>query len=629
VGGSFRPNPALPRSGFIGWTFADWKTVALRGSSRHNRCQIAFRGFLSNRQSLAALLGADACASDAELLSLAYRQNPAEFVLRLDGEFAAAIIDHTSHSITLAHDVVGMMPLFYYQRHDCFAFATHLAGLIPFAGPAAGFDQEYFADFLSFGQATTDRTPFGSIRRLLPGEGIRWTPDNFKRLRIWSISSVDCEVPVRAAEQEEQFTELLTNAVRGACAHASTVWTELSGGLDSSTVAALLAASGQPNPAAVGVVYPDWPDADEQHLARLVANHLRLPFHAINGCIHRPFVDPPGNFIGEPSPLSYSGSLLREWDRILEEHRVSVLLTGMGGDEVLGGFPGMPVHLSDPLFDGNLRATIDLIKAWRNGVHRSWHYAIRVLTLAPALRHLRGYQVWHVPSNGIPDWIESSYKASMRLEHRSRCRVAPRCHKPGRQYLADVFWLHAMSIANRGQRSPGYDIRHPLLYRPLLEFMTSLPWDRKLLPALDRILHRQAMRGVLPDRVRLRRTKGGGTWSLVEGLRQSEPWTELLSKNPYLVEFGIANPGRWRLAIERARLGYTQSDRYFMAGVSLETWFYQFYSASPEREIDVRTAESLVREPQGLDEFHFAGVPLTCRNPNSDNLDALEHLTVL
>ena len=574
-----------PPAGFTGFVNQEQTKIILSGAETQHACHVAFRGYLSNRRSLRCRLAVGEFASDAQLIAAAYRDRPENFVLQLDGQFAAVIVDAECETIILAHDPVGFSPLFYTSGLENFAFSTHLVDLIDSAGVSDGLDQEYIADFLAFGQPTTERTPFKCIRRLLPGEMIRWKArQSSNRRRIWSVAQIEASIPANAEQQAEQLTHLLNEAVAAAAGSHARVWTELSGGLDSSTVAAISVRNGL-QISGVGVTYPQWPTADESGYARLVAERLNIPYYAIDGCVFRPFCAPPGDFIGEPSPLSYTGALLGEWDRLLGENGVTALMTGMGGDEVLGANPGLPIHLSDPLFDGHLQAFLGDLKAWKSSTGRSWYYVLKVLGLAAAARHLRGRQVWHVPSSGLPGWIDRSFRRSMLLDRRCARRLAPGCLHPGRQFLADVLWLHAMNISNRGQRRSTYEILHPLLDRALIEFMACLPWRLKVMPDQDRILHRQALETLLPDQVRLRRSKGGGTWSLVEGLRQAPWWLDFLTNDPFIVQYGLVDREKWRLAVERARLGHTGSDRYFMAAVSLETWFYQLRNVSsvPER----------------------------------------------
>ena len=568
------PMPGVTPGGFVGCVSSSRPTLIVPQGTIHAGYQVAFRGYIANRPDLLLDLEARPDASNASLVALACRRYGVRAVLQLQGEFAAVVVDDIGGEAFIIHDALGLCPVFYASSASRLLFTTHLADLAGLI-TSEELDAEYLADFLAYGQPTGERTPFKSIRRLLPGELLRWSPGGARRVAIWSAAAVNTPIPVTEQEQEEQFLHLLHRAVRGAGTGPGVAWTELSGGLDSSTVTCIAAQQGFPQLAAVSVVYPRWESANERECMRTVTEHLQIPLHELDGCTHMPFAAPVGDFIGEPSPLAFTGSLSQARDRLLHEQGVSLLLTGMGGDEVMGGNPGLPYHLSDSLFDGHAATAFKNVLRWSRSGSRSLGYTFWSLVLRPALRHLRGLQVWEVPSHHLPDWIDGLYRDAMNLRDRCSLRLAPRGRTPGRQFVADVYWLMAMTIANRGQREVRYDIRHPLLSRPLLEFMTCLSWEQKLRPESDRVLQRRALQGILPEAIRTRTTKGGGTWALVEGLRQSESWCELLTRAPHIVERGMADRERWSLAVRRARLGHTQSDRYLMAGISLESWFGQ------------------------------------------------------
>jgi len=147
-------------------------------------------------------------------------------------------------------------------------------------------DREYVADFVAFGQVTGQRTPLASIRRLEPGEAIDWSPTALTRHRIWSLAHSNVEVPRDETEREARVLELIGDAVDAACAVGEPVWTELSGGLDSSTVTAMAASRGKPGLTAVSVIYRQRPQDDEERYMRAVVQRFGLSFAPIDGCAY-------------------------------------------------------------------------------------------------------------------------------------------------------------------------------------------------------------------------------------------------------------------------------------------------------------------------------------------------------
>ncbi|HWT07028.1 MAG TPA: asparagine synthase-related protein [Xanthomonadales bacterium] len=134
-----------------------------------------------------------------------------------------------------------------------------------------------------------------------------------------------------------------------------------------------------------------------------------------------------------------------------------------------------------------------------------------------------------------------------------------------------------MSIATAliPRRRKVYEQRHPLLYRPLVEFMAGVPWEQKLRPRCDRYLQRRALEGVLPELIRRRATKGNGNPAIVEGLRRSRDWIAYLCDDPQLAQRGIVDRERWRTVVRQASVGQTHDDKNFLAAVAVEVWLKQ------------------------------------------------------
>ena len=536
-------------------------------------CRILFRGHLAHRRELAERFGAAPGASAEELLARAYRRHGEALTRVVLGEYAAVVLDVAAHTALLVHDALGIVPLFYAERSGELTFATHLTTLVEALG-VRQLDEEYIADFLATGEIPGARTPYAQVQRLLPGEVLRWANERVGSRFAWTLAQADAELPASDAGYDERIVQLVHDAVRAALDEDERVFAELSGGLDSSTVVSAAASAGRALDA-VSFVYSRWPPADERRFMEAVAERWNVTLHPIDASELLPFSEPPAGFFAEPTPSIYMGRLARARDELLASHGADVLLTGTGGDEVFGSDAGMPFHLGDALFTGRPWRALQDVSEWggrgaRSMLHSVWHEL-----LAPAVRHVRGRQVWRVPSKDLPDWIDREYRAARALDTRCEGRLSPRCATPSRQFVADALWNIALNLGTRAQRGVRHDTRHPLLYLPLVEFMSCAPPHYKVRPGADRVLQRRALRGILPEAVLRRRSKASGSWGLVEGIRRSSAWCELLSDRPEMVERGIADRERWRLAVRQARVGQLHGDRFFMTGVALEAWLQQ------------------------------------------------------
>ena len=545
----------------------------------HLGCRILTCGFIAGREALCEQLGLarPLRPSDCELLAHAYRAWGRDLQAHVLGEYAAVVYDQREQTALLTHDALGVTPLFYSRRAGGIAFATDIIDLID-DDAAAMVDDEYLADFLAWGFTTTERTPYTPIRRVLPGHSMVWSSGELRALRTWNLSDAPNVRCRDDAEYEERFRALLSAGVRAARGPSGPTWVSLSGGLDSSSIAAIAARDDAHDLAAYSVVSSTWPEADESRWMRAVVEHCNLPWHTVEIETMLPFSQLPGGFHGEPTHAVIGEQQLQIENTLLRSHGANVMLSGHAGDVVLCASQGdVPTHLADPLFDGNALGALRAMNAWRNGARdgRSWsHWLLRSL-VEPAADHVRGRRVRSVDRTVLPPWFEPAYARATRLEQRMSRRVATHCRTPGRQMLWDALWMMSTATASVPRRRMTYATRNPLLYRPLVEFMWGIPWEQKLRPRCDRYLQRRALKGVLPELVRRRATKGSGNPSMVEGLRRSRDWFGYLCDTPLIAERGIVDAGRWRLAVRQAGVGQTHDDRFFLAAVAVEVWLKQ------------------------------------------------------
>jgi len=543
-------------------------------------CQILVRGYLADRNALRRQLGLDPVGqlSDSEILAHAFRRWGQELQAHVNGEYAAVILDLSAGAALLTHDALGLMPLFFSHRNDGLSFATHLADLVDVA-TSDTLDAEYLADFLVFGGVTSERTPYPSVKRLLPGQSLWWSDGRLRQIRSWNLADVP---PLRCrddAEYEEQFRGLLHSGVQAALAPAGATCIALSGGLDSSSIACVAAGCQARDLVAYSIVCPGWPEVDEQRWMQAVVDRCNLSWEKVDMESVLPFAVLPSDFQGEPSQAAVDEKQIRTQEEVLASRGITIMLNGHGGDTVLGASTGaVPAHLADPLFDGKPITALRAVRHWKEDSQeqRSYFYWVVRTLLQPALDHLRARQVRGADRRSpVCPWIKRAYATEMRLEQRARQRLTPRCDHPGRQSLWNSLWTMSLAMNAALQRRTSFELRAPLLYRPLVEFMSGIPWEQKLQPRCDRYLQRRALKGVLPEIVRRRASKASGNPAIVEGLRRSRDWVAFLCDSPVMAEREIVDADQWRQAVRQASVGQTHGDRYFLACVVVEAWLKQ------------------------------------------------------
>jgi asparagine synthase (glutamine-hydrolysing) len=569
-------------NGFCGRLNADGTFAAAGARGRppesYLGCEVLVRGHLAGRAALSSRFGLYPLgrASDAELLAHAFRAWGSDLPAHVFGEYSAVVWDVHARTALFTHDALGIEPLFYARGPDGLTFATELVELID-AEAAAALDDEYLADFLAYGAITSERTPYRGILRLLPGRSLRWSGGELHEIASWNLADVPALRCRDDAEYEERFRTLLEDGVRATLDGVGRAGVSLSGGLDSSTIACVAARAGCSQISAYSSISPRWPDADEQPWMRAVVEKYGIPWYRHDVETALPFSRLPAEFLGEPTGLVIDEHRRRIQRETLRSHGLSVMLDGDGGDAVLCSSPGaLPRHLADALFDGSPLRALRSAAAWKRDAHerRSWTYWIRLGLVEPAVAHLRAERV-RMERVRFPTWLGHEYATAMHLEARARRRIAPPCRHPGRQVLWEDLWTGSLRVSTRACRATAYDVRKPLLYVPLVEFMASIPWEQKLRPRCDRYLQRRALKDVLPESIRRRASKAVGTAPFVEGLRRSREWFGYLTDAPLMAERGIVDAGRWRVAVQQAGVGQTNSDKYFFAGVAVEAWLKQ------------------------------------------------------
>lgn len=318
-------------------------------STAGGRYWITYNGEVYNfrelRRSLAASGYRFRSHTDTEVVLALYADQGPAMLDQLNGMFAFAIWDNVERTLFMARDRLGVKPLYYSAQKDRLYFASEEKALFA-AGVPCEFDPETLDELIHFRYVAGERTPYAGIRRLLPGHYLLWR-DGKIRLRCW------WNLAERAKTQREQlprhteawFAETFADAVSLRRISDVPAGVLLSGGLDSSSVAASLAAGSATGSIASFTVRFSEPEYDEGPLARAVADRYGLDHHELTVSAG----DLP-ELLREASWLNDEPLVHRNDPHLLAiakyaKSRVTVLLSGEGGDELLGGYVRyQPLH---------------------------------------------------------------------------------------------------------------------------------------------------------------------------------------------------------------------------------------------------------------------------------------------
>jgi len=310
-------------------------------STPDGRYRIIYNGEVYNYRELRSTLEARGYTfrsnTDTEVLLYLYMAEGPTMLDRLNGMFAFAIWDCQEHRLFLARDRLGIKPLYYAHQEGALYFASEEKALFA-AGVPAHFDHDTWEELLCFRYVAGERTPFIGVRRLLPGHYLLWRDGEVQIRRWWNLAEkAQAWREALPADPVSWYRETFDNAIDLRRVSDVPVGVLLSGGLDSSSVAASLAERAGKGIASFTVRF-DEPDYDEGPLAQQVAARWQLDGHELTVSPNDlPTRLRQASWFND-EPLVHGNDLHLLAISQYAKPRVTVLLSGEGADETLGGY---------------------------------------------------------------------------------------------------------------------------------------------------------------------------------------------------------------------------------------------------------------------------------------------------
>ena len=294
--------------------------------------------------------------SDTETIVHLYEEYGRDCVKHLRGMFAFAIWDRRKHVLFAARDRLGIKPFYYRWDGKAFIFGSEIKAILACPGVAAEFNRNVLAEYLAFGYVTGEETMFAGIRKLPPGHTLELGEDGSLRIeRYWDLNiAMDREARPQSY-YVQTYRELLEASVRSHLMSDVPLGVFLSGGLDSSVVAALMTKIRGDRIQTFAVGY-DEAKFSELGFAREVAKHIGSEHHEVRLNREEFFQSLPRMIWHEDEPLVWPSSVALYFVARLAQERVTVVLTGEGSDETLAGYTRYAWTLLNARMDGAYRA---------------------------------------------------------------------------------------------------------------------------------------------------------------------------------------------------------------------------------------------------------------------------------
>lgn len=497
-------------------------------ASSDGRAMLTFNGEIYNYRELreelrgfGAIFHTD---GDSEVILAAWQRWGPDCLTRLHGMFAFAIYDTQQRSLFLARDRLGVKPLFHAQLSDgSIIFASELKGLLAHPLLRHEVDPLAIEDYLAWGYVPDHRSILAGVSKLPAGHSLLLQQGKPvpAPVRWWDVSFAERRKG-STADLEAELLHLLRRAVTSRMVADVPLGAFLSGGVDSSSVVALMAENSRDPVRTCSIGFDD-AGLDESgyadqiaalfstdHRSRRVSSDDFEAVDSLAGMFDEPFAD---------------ASALPTW-RVcqLARESVTVALSGDGADEAFAGYRRhifqhgeerlrslLPQSIRGPLFGAAgrvwpkadwaprpLRAKTTLLSLSSSGEDG---YARALSVIPPELRE----------TLYSPDFLalRGDYRAEQPLT--DLMRAAPARSGIDRAQYADLkFWLPGdiLTKVDRTSMAVSLEAREPLLDHRLIEFAAALPESLRLRRGEGKWLLKKTMRRYLPDEILYRQKQG-------------------------------------------------------------------------------------------------------------------------
>jgi asparagine synthase (glutamine-hydrolysing) len=530
---------------------------------------------------------------DTETILHLYEEHGSACVDYLRGMFAFAIWHKNKRELFIARDRLGVKPLYYVHSDDgSLHFSSEIKALLEAGAVKPQINYSVLADYLANHSPSGEETLFGGVKRLLPGHTLTWRDGEIAIQRYWdvSFSEKDAEDERDDATYIEQWSELFRESVRLRLMADVPLGMFLSGGIDSSAIAAVMSGMVSEPIKTFSVAFAER-EANELEYARIVAEAYKTNHHEIIVSPEQFFEALPQLVWHEDEPLAHPSSVALYFVSRLAAQHVKVVLTGEGSDELLAGYGRYRRtiwNLSMGRRYNRLTPTIAR-NTIRGGIQRMPVGRFRqklmrtFLVLSPELEsiYFDNFAVFPAPMQQNMFTRETRDRIGNIDPYVELRRVLARTKDlsllDGLLYADIKTYLHEL-LMKQDQMSMATSIesRVPFLDHKLVEFTAKMPDKMKLRGTTTKYVLRESMKGILPERI-LSRSKMGfpvpiGAWfrgpfkSIIDEYLLSD---RALSRGIFASDFV-------RRLVALHDSGEDHSERLW-ALVNFEIWLRQFF----------------------------------------------------
>jgi asparagine synthase (glutamine-hydrolysing) len=539
---------------------------------------VCFDGRLDNVRELASLLDLDeAATSDSAMILAAFRHWGEESFSRFTGDWALSLWSEREGRLYLARDHAGTRTLYFEQRQDGILWSTYLDTFMVL-DTNHQLSQEYAATYLC-SLPVRDRTPYDRICGVRPGHYIVFQDQrNFQRPH-WSPL---IKTSIRYKEDrgyDEHFLALFEASVARRTGAGVPILAQLSGGMDSTSIVCMSDHIRRSADAGAEILdtisfFDDSESSLNERAYFTITESQRSKegIHLNTAFSQRTFDAPCAEEGCYLWPGADSFSVLQErrlkplvWDRDFR-----VVLSGIGGDEVLGGVPVDLPELADYLVSANLTGLFRQSIAWClvdrspliGSLYDTARYTFDLYT------HKTGQ------TRKIPPWLSAKLKSRVVQADDQELAIPGRLGAAPHRLDNALTWWAVMETLPHLQPQilfrPEY--RYPMLDKDLVTFLFSIPREQLVRPGRRRAMMRRALHHIVPNEILERRRKAFQLRAPLNALQQAHEKLDRLWASSVLAEEGFIDVDVLRAELRRCAHGDPEWNQALFKAVAYELW---------------------------------------------------------
>jgi asparagine synthase (glutamine-hydrolysing) len=544
---------------------------------------ITWDGRLDNRAELISELrdSLTANSTDVAIVAVAYEKWGTACFAKLIGDWALSVLSPNNCSLLLAKDPIGTRHLYYSFDNDQVTWSTILDPLVRLAGRTFTLDEEYVAGWFSMFPATR-LTPCVGIHSVPPSSFVILRPGKQTLSRYWDF---DPEKKIRYgtdAEYEEHFLTVFATAVQRKLRSDRPVLAELSGGRDSSSIVCMadtvIAHGAAETPRLDTISYyddsePNW--NERPFFTKVEQKRGRTGWHVNVGSqdpakVHSPEPQTESTHSRFVATPGYDGHTSPQIGICLTTQGNRVMLSGIGGDEVMGGVPTPVPELENLLARAQFGALARQLKVWALEKRKPWFHLL--------WEGARGFfppALVGVPKHMQPaPWLHSEFLK----RHWAALTGYPFRTKVFGPLPSFQENLGALDVLQRQLArtslpfEPPYEKRYPYLDRDLLEFLFAIPREQLVRPTQRRSLMRRALAGIVPDEILNRKMKAFVARSSMVAIANDWAHFTEMTQNMLGSALGIVDEERLSAVLQKVRRGEEVPMIQLRRTLCLESW---------------------------------------------------------